>query len=372
MRERERFRSFVFYGALILALVLCGALIAPFWRPIAWAVVLAILVSPFHRRLATRMSPNVAAALSCLFTIAVVVLPAVILLLAVTGEAVSMAERFQAMAGQGTLPWKNRLEIAWLDRVWQWLSRYVDTSKLSLTAVLEGSLRQITTFLVANVANIIGNVVRLSLQTSISTVTLFFILRDSRRLLPAVREFIPLDADQTDRVLRRAEDAVYATFYGVVVVAAIQGSIGGLTFWLLGLSSPLLWGLVMICVCMIPLLGAPVVWVPAALSLAAHGDYVRAGILTGVGLALIGTVDNIMRPIVIHGRAQLPMLIVFFSILGGMLVLGPLGLVLGPVLLTTTLVLLDILRLKLAASAAERDYRRRGEEEAEERVGALG
>jgi predicted PurR-regulated permease PerM len=371
MRERERFRSFVFYGALILALGLCAALIAPFWRPIAWAVVLAILISPFHRRLAARMSPNVAAGLSCLLTIALVVMPAVILLLAVTGEAVSMAERFQAMAGHGAFPWTNRLEIRWLDRAWHWLGRYVDTSKLSIESVLAGSLRQVTTFLVTNVASIIGNLVRISLETSISTVTLFFILRDSPRLLPAIREFIPLDADQTDRVLRRAEDAVYATFYGVVVVAAIQGSIGGVAFWLLGLPSPLLWGLVMIGVCMIPLLGAPVVWVPAALSLVAHGDYVRASILTGVGLGLIGTVDNILRPIVIHGRAQLPMLIVFFSILGGMLVLGPVGLVLGPVLLTTTLVLLDILRLKLAASAAERDYRRRGEVE-EEPVGVRG
>src|SRR5262249_25032096 len=159
----------------------------------------------------------------------------VILLLAVTGEAVSMAERFQSLAGHGVLPWTKRLEFGWLSRAWQWLGRDVDTSKLSLEGVLEGSLKQVPTFLVSNVARIIGNLVRLSLQTSISTVPLFFILRDSPRLLPAVREFITLDADQTDRVLRRAEDAVYATFYGVVVVAAIQGTIGGVAFWLLGL-----------------------------------------------------------------------------------------------------------------------------------------
>jgi predicted PurR-regulated permease PerM len=128
----------------------------------------------------------------------------------------------------------------------------------------------------------------------------------------------------------------------------LQGTLGGVAFWVLGLPSPLLWGVVMTLLCIIPLAGAPIVWVPSAIILAIQGEYFKAIGLALWGWLVVGTVDNITRPFIIGGRTSLHPLAVFFAILGGLFAVGGVGVFLGPVLLSVTLALLDILRLKLA------------------------
>jgi predicted PurR-regulated permease PerM len=143
-------------------------------------------------------------------------------------------------------------------------------------------------------------------------------------------------------------ETIHATVYGATAVAVAQGALTGLAFWFLGLPAPLLWTAVTTVLCFVPLLGAPVVWVPTVIVLAAQGAYGKAFALSLWGLLVVGLVDNFIRPIVIGARTQLHPMVVFFSVLGGLLLMGPLGLLMGPVILAITIALLEILKLKLA------------------------
>jgi predicted PurR-regulated permease PerM len=142
--------------------------------------------------------------------------------------------------------------------------------------------------------------------------------------------------------MTRTREVIDASVYGVITVAVIQGALGGLAFWALGLPSAIIWGVVMVFLSMVPMLGAFLVWVPAAIYLALTGQYVKAVILVLWGTLVIGMIDNFLRPKLVGGRTRLHELLIFFAVLGGLNVFGVLGVVLGPVVLAITLSLIDV------------------------------
>lgn len=149
-----------------------------------------------------------------------------------------------------------------------------------------------------------------------------------------------------ENMFERISGTVHATVYGTLAVSSIQGVLGGLIFWCLGLPAPLLWGVVMAILAVIPVLGAFVVWIPAALFLAMEGSWGKALILTLWGMLVVGTVDNLLRPVLVGNRLKLHTVLAFISVVGGLMLFGPAGLILGPVALTITTVLLETLRCR--------------------------
>ena len=139
-------------------------------------------------------------------------------------------------------------------------------------------------------------------------------------------------------------DTILATVYGTLAVSAVQGLLGGLMFWWLGLPVPLLWGVVMALLAVLPALGAFVVWIPAALFLMLEGSWEKALILTVWGGVVVGGIDNLLRPILLGDRLKLHTVVAFISLVGGLMLLGPSGLILGPVALTITTELLEVWR----------------------------
>jgi predicted PurR-regulated permease PerM len=160
----------------------------------------------------------------------------------------------------------------------------------------------------------------------------------------AVYNVMPLDDRRAREIIDRTQEVISASVYGVLVIALIQGTLGGIAFWALGLPSALLWGVVMVFLSMIPMAGAFVVWVPAALYLVITGAWGKAIILTVWGALVIGSVDNFLRPKLVGEKTRLHELLIFFSVLGGLQVFGVIGLVLGPVVVAITIALLDVLR----------------------------
>ncbi len=173
---------------------------------------------------------------------------------------------------------------------------------------------------------------------------MYYLFRDGERMRTAAYDMVPLSGAQAREIFDRTGEVISASVYGVLVIAVIQGVLGGLAFWVLGIPSPLLWGVVMIFLSMIPMLGSFIVWVPAAIFLAITGHWVSAVILTVWGALVIGSVDNFLRPKLVGERTRLHELLVFFSVLGGLQVFGVLGIVLGPVIVAITIALLDVLR----------------------------
>ena len=184
---------------------------------------------------------------------------------------------------------------------------------------------------------------------------LFYFLRDRGVALESLRSLSPLSKVDMNRLFDDVFDTVHATVYGTFAVAAVQGSLGGLMFWWLGLPEPLLWGVVMGLLAVVPVLGAFVIWIPAAIFLALEGSGGKALLLTAWGAIVVGGIDNLLYPMLVGRRLKMHSVIAFVSIVGGLLVLGPSGLILGPVIFTVTRVLLEIWgRRNAAANAHER------------------
>jgi predicted PurR-regulated permease PerM len=181
-------------------------------------------------------------------------------------------------------------------------------------------------------------------QFFVALFALFFFMRDKGGILRAMRRLVPLSPKETDEIFTRIHDTISATLTGHVLVRLIQGALGGLMFWFLGLPGALLWGTVMAIVSIVPVLGAFLVWVPAAIYLALTGALLKALILTVWGALVIGSIDNILFPLLVGNKIRMHTLPIFFSILGGLIFFGAVGIVLGPTTLAVTMALLEIWR----------------------------
>jgi predicted PurR-regulated permease PerM len=155
-----------------------------------------------------------------------------------------------------------------------------------------------------------------------------------------------------NQLLGEIHETVRTTVYGTFAVAAVQGVLGGLMFWWLGLAEPLLWGVVMGLLGVVPVLGAFVIWIPAAIFLALEGSGWKAMLLVIWGTIVVGGIDNLLYPMIVGQRLKLHSILALVSILGGLIVLGPSGLILGPVTFTVTRVLLEIWGRRNEASSA--------------------
>jgi predicted PurR-regulated permease PerM len=173
---------------------------------------------------------------------------------------------------------------------------------------------------------------------------LFFFLRDGRAMLRRAVVLLPLNADQARRLFARVKDTLNAIVYGTLTMAALQGALTGLAFWILGVTSPVLWAIVTTLCALLPVLGTAIVLLPAISMLVFSGHWIKGLILLAWAVVIVHPVDNVLRPYLIGGRTRLSTLYVFFALLGGLKVFGALGVFIGPIVLATTLALFTFLR----------------------------
>jgi predicted PurR-regulated permease PerM len=205
-------------------------------------------------------------------------------------------------------------------------------------------LEQISGYLFSLGAHVVRNFISFLADAVIAFFTLFFLFREGGSIKEHVASYVPLTRGQVERLFTGISNSIIANVYGVIAVGASQGVLAGLGSWMLGLPSPALWGLVTGLFSLIPLIGSAAVWGPAAIVLLVSGHWIKALILLGWGAAIVGQVDSVVRPYVISERAKLNTLPVFFALLGGVAAFGVMGLFIGPVLLSVTLVVLEMLR----------------------------
>jgi predicted PurR-regulated permease PerM len=336
--------------ATVVALYLCWKMLQPFIEVVLWAVVLVIVFFPVHRRIQARVgSPGWSALLSCLLVIFVILVPLTLLMLAVVNELSNFAQMLQpksdgsggaAGAAAGLLDPNS----PYLGPAVRWLGQYVDLNRLGSQEFIAERLKGVSGVIASRTLGLVGGAVGFIVEVFFVIFTMYYLFRDGERMRAAAYDMMPLSGPQAREILDRTGEVIGASVYGVLVIAVIQGVLGGLAFWVLGLPSPLLWSVVMIFLSMIPMLGAFIVWVPAAIYLALTGDWGKAIMLAVWGALVIGSVDNFLRPKLVGERTRLHELLIFFSVLGGLQVFGILGIVLGPVIVAITIALLDILR----------------------------
>lgn len=331
--ERRHVRTLVLTLATAFGLYLCYRMAAPFLPAIAWALALAVLFAPFQIWLESKLSRRSLAALTAVLVIGLtVVVPATFVGQQLIQQAASGAARIERNIESGE--WRRTLEAQprlapSIERV----ERQVD---------LPGIFKTLTSWLSGFAGSFVRGSVYQVIGLGLTFYLLFFFLRDRDVVLRTLRGLSPLTEPEMDRLLLRIGDTIHATIYGTAAVSLVQGSLGGLMFWWLGLPAPLLWGVVMAILAVVPVLGAFVVWIPAAIFLGLEGHWIRALILVVWGMLVVGTADNLLRPVLVGKRLKLHTVLAFMSVVGGLILFGAAGLVLGPVALTATVVLLEI------------------------------
>lgn len=329
----------VLVAATALLLFLCWLLVQPFLGAIAWALALAVIAHPLHGWFARRIEkPSLAAGLAVFAIFLVIVTPAIFVGHSVVREAVNGAKAVQAGVESG----KWREQIARNPR----LGAAVAT--LEQQGNVGSQLQGIAAEVGKRVSQVLTGSAWAVVELLLTLFVLFYFFRDRRDALGTLRSLVPLSERESDEVFKRVSDTIHATIYGTLVVAAVQGTLGGLMFWWLGLPAPILWGAVMALLAVVPVLGAFVVWVPAAIFLAASGQLGKAALLTAWGGIVVGMIDNLLYPMLVGKRLRLHTVPVFFAIVGGLTVFGAAGLVLGPVVLALTDAILDIWRRRTA------------------------
>jgi predicted PurR-regulated permease PerM len=305
----------------------------PFVPALAWGSALAIVAHPLYSWLERRLpQPNLAAGLSVAIVAGLFIGPAILVVGQLLGQVAANAQELQdgflATAQQYQLlrPIAAQLQSR---QIPQEAQEAVRTVASNVPGYLTGSLWA-------------------AAQLLFTLFILFYFFRDRGVLLARLQSMLPLTSAETDRTLQRIKDTIFATLYGSVVVAMVQGAMGGLIFWWLGLPAPLLWGVVMALLAVIPTLGTFVVWGPAAVYLAITGELGKAAILVAWGSVAIGLLDNFLYPLLVGKRLRLHPLLVFIALVGGIAAFGMAGVVLGPVALSVTDALLDVWKRRTA------------------------
>lgn len=321
----------------VAALLLCYLIVRPFVTSLAWAVALAVIGWPLHRWIALRVPhSNASAALSVIVLALLLIVPSGMIIPGAINEALSGYKVIRAQIESNA--WNETLaRHAWIAPAWEWIRLRLDLSDLlqragaALTAIGSYTVR----------SSFVGTI-----EFVLTFFFLFYFLRDRDVLLARVRALLPTAPAETERLLRVVSDTVFATVYGKVLVGIVQGTLGGFMFWWLDLPAAWFWGIVMGLLSIIPLLGAPLVWIPAALLLLLDGAWGRSLLLALWGTAVVGLADNLLYPIIVGKHLRLHTVPLLISLIGGVVVFGAVGFFVGPVVLAVTLAALDIWRAR--------------------------
>lgn len=328
---RETIEQRMFFVLLGVISLLFLWLLQPFWGAIFWACVMTLIFFPLQRRLLQRWPRhrNTTALATLLIGTLIVVIPAVAIVFAFVAEGISLYQSIQAREiDPGIILEQIGAALPWLPELLQRIG--VDTD--NIREELSNFVITVSQWLGQGAVNFGRDTVSFILRMALMLYLAFFLLRDGDRLAEWVRRAVPLDAERNRLLLSKFVEVTRATVKGNLLVAIVQGALGGVIFYILGVAAPILWAVVMAFLSLIPAVGASLVWIPVAIWLYATGDRVAATVLVVYGALIIGLADNVLRPILVGRDTKLPDYIVLFSTLGGLALVGINGFVVGPLI----------------------------------------
>ena len=324
-------------GGPVLWVLLCavtlalGWILAPFYGTILWSVIIAMVFAPLHTRLLARTpGRRTLAAAGTLLSIAVLVmLPLALLTAALVSETAQVYQQLQS----GEMDPKRFFEGVfgllpdWLVSL---LGRFGLGDFGTIQRKLATELSEAGQFIASQALRMSQNTFKFLANLCIATYLAFFLIRDGEALARAARHALPLDANSKRVLFAQFTTVIRATVKGNLLVAAVQGALGGLAFWVLGVSGALLWAVLMAFLSLLPAIGAALVWLPVAIYFLVTGALWQGLALAAWGVLVIGLIDNLLRPILVGKDTRMPDYVVMITTLGGMAVFGINGFVLGP------------------------------------------
>ncbi|WP_256927072.1 AI-2E family transporter [Hydrogenophaga sp. IBVHS1] len=326
-------------GSLMLRVLLVGVsaafvwILLPFYGTVLWGVIIALLFAPLNRWLLPRMKQrrNLAALTTMLAALVVVVLPAVLVGASLAREAAQLYERIESgeLRPADTLRGIFNALPEWINDL---LARFGLGNFDLLVRKLTEALTQGSQIIASQTVNFGQDVLGIVVSLFVALYLAFFLVRDGTSIVRAIRTAIPLPPEDKQELLQQFGTVLRATVKGNLVVALVQGALGGIAFWVIGINAALLWAVLMAILSLLPAVGAGLVWGPVAIWLFASGETVWAAALVAYGVMVIGLVDNLLRPLLVGKDTGMPDYLVLISTIGGIAVMGINGFVVGPVI----------------------------------------
>jgi predicted PurR-regulated permease PerM len=328
-RGSSRWSDAAFAAAFLLTLVLFYRVVAPFLMPVLVGLFIVVLFGGANERLVRRLRGRrrLAASISTSVVLLAVLAPAAVVGYLLVLEGAELLRRIGDFLGPGGLEELVRGRVPWrLEPLFDRLD------ELGLGARLAEAASAGATWLTGQVGEVVGATAAVTVDAFLTVVTIFYFFVDGPRLVVKAMRLSPLENRYEREFFREFRNVSYAMVYVNVVTALAQGLLGALGFVLVGISQPLVWAGMMAFFSFVPLLGTGLVWVPASVLLALNGRPLAGLFLAGWGLLVIGSVDNVLRPLLAKGRMQLHPLLVFLTLFGGLTAFGPIGLLVGPLI----------------------------------------
>jgi predicted PurR-regulated permease PerM len=343
--------------ALLWLLVAVSAAFAwvllPFYGTILWAGIIALLFAPVQRRLLPRLKQRrtPAALLTLLLVLVIVVIPFALITAALAREAATLFQRLQSGEVNPALYLQGLF-----DALPEWITSLLDRIGLvdfsALQRRLSAGLAQASQFIATQALSIGLNTFEFVAALLITLYLAFFLIRDGDALARSVNRAVPLAPAHKRELLDKFATVIRATVKGSLLVAAIQGTLGGLAFWFLGIHAALLWGVLMAFLSLVPAVGAALVWAPVAIWFLVTGALWQGIALIAWGVLVIGLIDNVLRPLLVGRDTGLPDYLVMITTLGGVAVFGVNGFVLGPLIAAMFIAVWHIYGVTRGAEAA--------------------
>lgn len=308
---------------------------APFFIPIFWAIVLVILFYPYYQWILSKLPrhPGLSSLFACLSIALFIIIPLSVLgsmmaaeLLHLYNWAEGYIEQVSTKAHQSPVFIMQFLE--------RYLGGFVDVSSINLRGIFASIVREVAGYAGEGVRGFVKGFAEFFVNLFLAFFTMYFLFKDGDKLFRIVKDLIPITQHHKDTIIEKNRDVIYATIYGGVLVGGVQATLGGLAFWFLGIPAALLLSFVMFLTTFLPSVGSSLVWGPAAIYLLITGQIAGGIGLVIWGIFVIGLVDNIMRPYIIGGKTNLHPLLLFFSIFGAVNVFGIIGIIAGPLILS--------------------------------------
>jgi predicted PurR-regulated permease PerM len=327
----DRLTTVLSYGALLFLIYLAYRIVEPFLVPLAWSAILAIFFYPVHEWMMQRVRPSRAALVSTLGVTLLLIVPALVVLVYTTRQAIDATARLQdvLMDPDKALPshalaWiRNQLPHAW--------------QSTDFSEPLRQGAERVATFLGSRFAGLVKNLFNFFVDLFIVIFALFFMFRDGDEIVRGVSHLLPFDEAIQQEMLRESRDLIFASVAVALVIAGLQGVLGGLAFTIGGISTPVFWAVLIAFFSLVPVVGSALIWVPGALFLAFNGHWGRAIAVIVICGGVAGLADNIVRPMLLRNRTRLNELLLFLGVLGGLQAFGLLGLVIGPTIVAAAM-----------------------------------
>jgi predicted PurR-regulated permease PerM len=338
-RERSEHRFYVRLGAvalLVLLAYLVWRIVSPLWQPLLWAVLLGALLAPLNLRLARRLGdrPRLASSVTTLLAVLLFLVPVAVIAGAVAAQAAQLLGHLNAgVPTMSNVVSMDLGHVPWLQQPLAWLGEHTGITIEQVQGWVVAASKYVLQFLAASGGHVVLGALGTLASFLLMLFVLFFVLRDGPALAVKFVRMLPIEERRRSRLWQHLADVTRAVFMGIGLTALVQGALVGVGFWIAGLPSPLVFGVVAALFALVPLVGTTIVWAPGAIFLALHGDYGHSIFLALWGVIVVGMVDNFLRPLLISGRAEVPTLAVFVGVMGGLSAFGFIGLFLGPIVL---------------------------------------